>query len=89
MLDRLRRLVGESAIGRVFACFNCLSLWVALPFILLLASDWTEGICLWLGLSGGAILAHRATEWRTLPAPSWTEDEAAPNETGQVEEERL
>jgi hypothetical protein len=84
ILDRLRRLAGESVIGRIFGCFYCLSLWVAFPFTLLLAINWTEGICLWLGLSGGAILVHRATEWRVPTAPSWKEDMS--NETDKVEE---
>jgi hypothetical protein len=89
VLDRLRRRAEETVIGDALACFYCLSLWVAWPFALLLASDWTEGICLWLGLSGGAILAHRATEWRALPVASWEEDESTRNETGRVEGERL
>ena len=58
---RLRRVAGGGFWGQVLDCFYCLSVWVALPFALLLATSWREGVALWLGLSGGAILAERAT----------------------------
>ena len=58
---RLRRLAGSGFWGQVLDCFYCLSVWAALPCALLLATSWREGILLWLGLSGGAILAERAT----------------------------
>lgn len=59
---------------RLFGCFYCLSLWVAIPFALIQAQNWPEGLRLWLGLSGGAILLHRATDSRHAPLPHWTEE---------------
>ncbi len=82
-LLRLRRLAGHRAAG-LFGCFYCLSLWVSVPFSALLATSWTEGVFLWLGLSGGAILAHRATEPRAPPAAAWSE---APSEAASQADE--
>jgi hypothetical protein len=61
LLVRLRRLAGSGFWGQLLDCFYCLSMWVALPVALLLATSWREGVLLWLGLSGGAILLERAT----------------------------
>jgi len=74
---RLRKLAGPGAIGRILDCFNCLSLWVALPFAILLANGWLSGFILWLALSGGAILLERLTAERTQPPPValWREDD--------------
>ena len=75
---RVRRLSGESVIGRLLDCFYCLSLWVAAPFALLSSRNVTEYVSLWLGLSGGAILLHRATESRSAVPPRWSEEPTPP-----------
>ena len=36
---RLRRMLGQSLLGRLMDCFNCLSLWIAAPAAFLLATD--------------------------------------------------
>ena len=64
---RARRAVGRA--GRVLDCFYCLSVWVALPFALLLGHDLLERLVLWPALSAGAILAERATG-RPADAPA-------------------
>jgi hypothetical protein len=69
---RLRRAVGTSFWGRLLDCFYCLSLWVAIPAALVMGNGWREGVLLWLGLSGGAILLEQAT----TPAPSFLEGHA-------------
>jgi hypothetical protein len=61
VMARLRRRVGNGALGELLDCFYCLSLWVAIPAALLIAQDWTQRALLWLALSGGAILLERAT----------------------------
>jgi hypothetical protein len=81
ILARLRRLVGSGSGGELLDCFNCLSLWVALPFALLLASSWRDGLLLWLALSGGAILLERACA--PPPPPYFEESAAAGNITGE------
>jgi hypothetical protein len=82
---RMRRIAGDGQIGRLFGCFYCLSMWVAIPFAALLARTWSEGICVWFGLSGAAILLLRATESAAAPRPRWSEPEAS----SQSEEDPL
>ena len=73
---RLRKAAGPGFFGRLLDCFYCMSLWVAIPFALLLAASWTERVVLWLGLSGGAILLERATSPKVTPPPPafWQEE---------------
>jgi hypothetical protein len=61
---RLRRLAGAGAVGQMMDCFNCASMWVALPLAFWIGSDWIERVVIWLALSGGAILLERIA-----PAP--------------------
>ena len=53
---RLRAWAGQGVIGSAMDCFHCLSLWIALPFALLLGAAWIEQLLLWPALSAGAIL---------------------------------
>lgn len=59
---RLRRLAGGGVFGRLMDCPYCLSLWTAAPFAAFFAERWSEGIVLWLGISGAACLLERASE---------------------------
>lgn len=68
LLVRFRRLLGEGLFGQLLDCFYCLSLWVALPFALLLGDSNLERLLLWPALSGGASLLQRATERRAESA---------------------
>ena len=86
---RVRRLSGEGVIGRLFDCFYCLSLWVAAPFALLSSRNVTEYVSLWLGLSGGAILLHRATESRSAVPPRWSEEPTPKQPNGERGEQGL
>jgi hypothetical protein len=72
----LRRLVGRSVFGRLLDCFYCLSLWVAIPFALVLGVTWVERGLLWFGLSGGAIILNHVTSLRSSPPPpaTWYEE---------------
>ena len=58
-LARLRVVLGAGFWGSVFDCFNCMSLWMALPFAIGLGSSWSERLLQWLGLSGAACLLER------------------------------
>jgi hypothetical protein len=72
---RLRRTAGEGFWGDLLDCFYCLSLWLALPFALLLGDSLTERLLLWPALSAGAILLERATAKGEIPPKvSYTED---------------
>ncbi len=58
---RLRRKAGTGFWGSLLDCFYCLSLWMAVPFALLLGGGWKERLLLWLAFSAGAILLERIT----------------------------
>lgn len=66
---RLRKTAGSGFFAKLLDCFYCMSLWVAVPFALLLAASWTERVVLWLGLSGGAIMLERVTSPNVTPPP--------------------
>ena len=57
----LRKLAGESFWGRLLDCFYCLSLWIALPFALIVGGTGIERLLMWLAFSAGAILLERST----------------------------
>jgi hypothetical protein len=59
IIVRFRRLLGQSWVGELMDCFNCLSLWVAAPAALFVSRRPMEWFFAWLGLSGGACLLER------------------------------
>jgi hypothetical protein len=59
VLVRLRRRLGDWWIGQLLDCLYCLSLWVAAPVAFALAERPGDGVLLWLGLSGMAVLIER------------------------------
>ncbi len=61
LVARLRARAGTSSVGQLMDCFYCLSLWIALPFALLLGGTWLQELLLWPALSAGAILLERVT----------------------------
>lgn len=60
LVVRLRRAAGDGILGRLMDCPYCLSLWLAAPFAALLAARPTEGVVLWLAISGGSCLVEEA-----------------------------
>ena len=73
---RLRRLAGRSFFGALLDCFYCLSVWVAVPFALLLSRWWGERGLLVLALSAGAILLERLTvKEPAVPVAPFVEDQ--------------
>jgi hypothetical protein len=58
---RLRRLAGQGFWGKLLDCFNCLSIWIALPVAYFLGKSWEERGLLWLSFSAGAILLNHFT----------------------------
>jgi hypothetical protein len=77
IFERLRQLSRSGLWGGLTGCFYCLSLWVAAPFAVFLATRWQDGILLWLGFSAAAILLERATAGRepVVSPASYIEDE--------------
>jgi hypothetical protein len=55
-LARIRRIVATGALRGLLDCFYCLSLWVSIPFSVLLGHSLTDRLLLWPAISGGAIL---------------------------------
>ena len=66
---RIRKTMGGGFAGRLLDCFNCLSLWVAIPFAFFVGESARERFYLWLAFSGGAILLERITSSEAAPLP--------------------
>jgi len=64
---KLRRAAGDGVLGQAMDCFQCLSLWIAAPFAVLIGQGWLERTLLWPALSAGAI-AFEAILQRLKPA---------------------
>lgn len=76
VLARIRQKTREGFLGGLLDCFYCSSLWVSVPFALLLGSRWFERLLLWPTLSAGAILMERFTNGgRSIPRTAYLEDE--------------
>jgi hypothetical protein len=56
---RMRRKLGNGTLHRLFGCFYCLSLWVAVPLAVFVRGDAGETVVGWLALSAAAILLER------------------------------
>jgi hypothetical protein len=59
IIVRFRRVLGQSVLGTLMDCFNCLSLWVAAPAALFVSHRPAEWFVTWLALSGAACLLER------------------------------
>ncbi len=80
LLARLRLLAGHGFWGELMDCFYCLSLWIALPFGVMLGENWKERLLLWPTLSGAAILLQRMSskaesKTESKPIVIFSEDE--------------
>lgn len=62
---KFRKLLGHGFFGSLLDCFYCLSLWISIPFAVLLTNEWLNGIIIWLALSGGACILFKISEKRT------------------------
>lgn len=67
---RLRQRAGTGFWGDLLDCFYCLSLWMSLPFALLLGTSWGERLLLWPALSAFAIVVERLAQDRASPPPA-------------------
>jgi len=59
IIVRFRKLLGQSLLGTLMDCFNCLSLWLAAPMALFVTRQPVEWVMSWLALSGAACLLER------------------------------
>jgi hypothetical protein len=69
LIARLRAALGQSALGRMMDCFNCLSLWVAAPLAFCVTQKPAELWLAWLALSGAACILERLGAGRAIIAP--------------------
>jgi hypothetical protein len=68
ILAKFRRSPGPGIWGGLLDCFYCLSIWVSVPFALVIGKGWMERVLLWPALSGAAILAERLSAGRQARA---------------------
>ena len=61
---KLRIRLGAGALGAWMDCFQCLSLWIAVPFAIAVARSLAQGVLVWLALSGAACLLERVSTAR-------------------------
>lgn len=57
----LRKRLGNTWLGRAMDCFQCLSIWVAMPFALWLLHGWLGWLVGTLALSGATCVIEQAT----------------------------
>jgi hypothetical protein len=69
----IRRKAGAGFWGSLLDCFYCLSLWIAVPFAILIEHSLNARFCIWLAFSGGAILLQRLTAEPSPPVPTYFE----------------
>lgn len=53
---RVRAKLGDSQLGALMDCFNCASMWVAIPFAFFAARKPADRLAAWLALSGAACI---------------------------------
>lgn len=68
---RVRQKLGDSQLGALMDCFNCASMWVAIPFALFAARKPHDRVAAWLAISGAACLVQEIT---SEPNPSSGEE---------------
>jgi hypothetical protein len=81
---RLREAAGSGFWGKLLDCFACLSLWVAVPFALIVGATWTECALLWPALSGGSMLIERVMAKYTESLPASFIEGPSPTEGDDV-----
>jgi len=76
LLVYFRRQAGTGFWGSLLDCFYCLSVWIALPFALLIGESWRERLILWRAYSAGASILERLTAAEHVVPPAlYLEDE--------------
>ncbi len=80
IIVRLRKRAGAGVWATLLDCFYCLSLWIAVPFALLIGESWKERLFLWPAISAGAIILEDITRRvRGAPKAPFIEDQEERN----------
>jgi hypothetical protein len=94
LVVRFRSLLGHGLAGKLMDCFNCLSLWIAVPAALFVSQQPLDWLFTWLAISGAACLLERIGHEPVViqPAPEtpqgetdhvlWPEARLAERESG-------
>jgi len=69
LLARLRATLGAGTWGAMFGCYYCMSLWVAAPLSLWVATRPVDAWIVWLALSGAACLCERIGQPEVVVQP--------------------
>jgi hypothetical protein len=59
LVVRFRTRLGHGLVGKLMDCFECLSLWVAVPIAFFVSRKALDLLLVWLALSGAACLLER------------------------------
>lgn len=59
LIVRFRARLGSGVIAKLMDCFQCLSLWVAMPIAFFVSRKPLDLVLVWLALSGAACLLER------------------------------
>jgi hypothetical protein len=98
IIYKFRWWLGQSFLGRLMDCFNCMSLWISAPAALFVSLRLSEWFLTWLAISGAACLLERVTQERGVlpssPDPSqgdlnhvlWSESRATDRPSGPESE---
>ncbi|HEY6253110.1 MAG TPA: DUF1360 domain-containing protein [Candidatus Angelobacter sp.] len=76
LIAGIRHQAGSGFWGTLLDCFYCLSIWIAVPFALLLARPWKQRLLLWLALSAAAIVVNRVLDRIAPDQPVFFEEPA-------------
>ena len=77
---RLRARLGHGVWASLMDCFQCLSLWIAVPFAFVVTQSLVLWVPAWLAVSGAACLLERLGS----PPVAWPLDPAHFPENGDV-----
>ena len=84
VFSRMRRRLKPGVLSAIFSCFYCLSLWLAIPFALVIATfeaaGWGETLLFWPALSAGAIVVERLMTVTDVSTVTYHEDPEAHRE---------
>lgn len=75
LIMRVRARLGNGLAGKLIDCFQCLSLWIALPLAFFVSRKPLDLLLTWLALSGAACLLERIGQEPVVIQPISRADE--------------
>ena len=79
LVVRIRARLGRGMAGKLMDCFECLSLWVAVPIAFFVSRRPVDLLLIWLALSGAACLLERIGREPVLIQPISGAEEGGTN----------